>query len=258
MHTTLDAPEKRELNSHERARLAELAGLQPEAFCRLTIEEIRSRFGWQIDPRLLLFRRLSGRVLSADNEIGNAIPVPEAVIRVDSTLSDLLHFADNVHGGGCVLMTNLRRETITTLTTSSQGEFSLWIPRFDIESLARWRTYHDAVGEVLSSARSLRRNGAAQQFSGPKQAVHLERVADVPDIGFRVTLPGVPEHEASEEFHFEVQWNVGAIAPVDLLIQNTSRDPRAFRHGIDHFSIHTGRAGNMATGTSVYGRRRAG
>lgn len=254
MHTLLDAPEKRELNSLERSRLAELAGLKPEAFCRLTIEEIRGRFGWQIDPRLLLFRRLSGKVLIRDEECGNLVPVDGALVHIESTLSDLLHFADAIEGGGCLLMTHVRRERILSVTSSADGGFSAWIPRFDIESLVRWRASHSHAAEALDDARMLRKAGQNRQPSGPKQAVHLERIDDVPDIGFRLATPGHPEQES----HFEVQWSIGAIAPVELRIHNQTSDPRAFRHGIDGFSVHTGRARNLAADASADGRRRAG
>ena len=90
-------PEKRELNSLQRAHLGELAGIAPAAMDRLTVEEIRVKFGWQIDPRLLLFRRLTGRVTTQGAD-GVYRPAANVIVRVDNTLCDLLHDNAERHG----------------------------------------------------------------------------------------------------------------------------------------------------------------
>ncbi len=257
------APEKRELNSLQRDHLGELAGIAPAAMDRLTVEEIRVKFGWQIDPRLLLFRRLTGRV-TTQNADGIYRPAPNAIVRVDNTLCDLLHVRDAVLGGGVLVVGNVRREAIAEVRTGIDGNFGLWVPRFDIESILRWRSAHPAVSEVLSDVRARRRAAAGMVMPSVElheQAAKVERLADVPDISFQVRIGdehGDGEVAYSERF-FDVEWSVGAIPAVELVASpNPEHAPFAIRHGIDGFSLHTGRPRNVAPLAPPDGRRRAG
>lgn len=256
------APERRELNSLQRHRLGELAGIAPAAMDRLTVEEIRVKFGWQIDPRLLLFRRLTGRVMNRNWATGEFQPSANAAVSVDNTLCDLLHVTDVVLGGGWLVVGRVRREQIVEVRTSEDGGFGLWIPRFDIESILRWRSVHPAVAELLGDVRTRRRSHGESLPTTDlsEQAARVERMVDVPDISFRVRLPtnGGEEVAYSERF-FDVQWSVGAIPAVDLVASPTpDSEPFAIRHGLDGFSLHLGRALNVAAHTPADIRRRAG
>jgi hypothetical protein len=251
-------PERRELNSLQRARLGALAGIAPSALDRLTVEEVRGRFGWQIDPRLLLFRRLSGRVLTIDPAIGKPVPSAGATVSVDSTLCDLLHVTNEVQGGGWLVVGNVRREPIAEVLTGADGNFGLWIPRFDIESILRWRSAHPAVAELLGDLRTRRRAHAECVPSAdlPEQAARVERMSDVPDISFRVRHAGDPDVAYSERF-FDVQWGIGSIPAVELVaFPAVESTPFAIRHGLNGFSIHTGRPRDLTPPTASC--RRAG
>lgn len=256
------APERRELNSIQRDRLGEIAGIAPAAMDRLTVEEIRVKFGWQIDPRLLLFRRLTGRVLHQD-ATGTYRPAANALVSVQSTLCDLLHVTDVVLGGGWLVVGRVRREQIAEVRTSADGNFGLWIPRFDIESILRWRSAHPAFSELIGDVRT-RRRGAGESVPSThlsEQAAHVERMTDVPDISFQVRFAdesGEGEVAYSERF-FDVQWSVGAIPAVELVASpNPESAPFAIRHGLDGFSIHTGRPRHVAALAPADSRRRAG
>jgi hypothetical protein len=251
------APERRELNSLQRARLGALAGIAPSALDRLTVEEVRGRFGWQIDPRLLLFRRLSGRVLSLDKATGRPMPSAGATVSVDNTLCDLLHVTDEVQGGGWLVVGNVRRARIAEVTTAVDGSFGLWIPRFDIESILRWRNAHPAVAELLGDVRTRRRKYGESLPSAdlPEQAARVERMTDVPDISFRVRHAGDADVAYSERY-FDVQWGIGSIPAVEMVASSAPEStPFAMRHGLEGFSIYTGRPRDP---TSSVDRRRAG
>lgn len=254
------SPERRELNSLQRVRLGALAGIAPSALDRLTVEEVRGRFGWQIDPRLLLFRRLSGRVLTLDPATGKPVPSVGATVAVDNTLCDILHATDEVLGGGWLVVGNVRREPIAEVLTGADGNFGLWIPRFDIESILRWRSTHPALAELLADVRTRRRvfGDAVPANDLPEQAARVERMADVPDISFRVRHAGEAEVAYSERF-FDVQWGVGSIPAVEMVASpHTESTPFAIRHGLDGFSIHTGRPRDLTPPATPLTERRAG
>jgi len=253
------APERRELNSLQRARLGALAGIAPSALDRLTVEEVRGRFGWQIDPRLLLFRRLTGRVLSLD-ATGKPVSSAGAVVSVDNTLCDLLHVTDEVQGGGWLVVGNVRREPITEVTTDADGNFGLWVPRFDIESILRWRGAHPAVTELLGDLRTRRRmfGESVPVTALPEQAARVERMTDVPDISFRVRHAGDSEVAYSERY-FDVQWGIGSIPAVEMVASpDPESTPFAIRHCLDGFSIHTGRRLDLSPPASPVCKRRVG
>lgn len=254
------SPERRELNSLQRVRLGALAGIAPSALDRLTLEEVRGRFGWQIDPRLLLFRRLSGRVLTLDAASGKPMPSAGATVGVDNTLCDLLHVTDEVLGGGWLVVGNVRREPIAEVLTDAEGNFGLWIPRFDIESILRWRSTHPALAEVLGDVRTRRRTHgeSVPATNMPEQAARVERMMDVPDISFRVRHAGNAGVDYSERY-FDVHWGIGAIPAVEMVASpHPESTPFAIRHGLNGFSIHTGRPRNVTPPATPVSQRRAG
>jgi hypothetical protein len=132
-------PETMRLSPIQARRLASLASVEPRELEGLTIAEASERLKWIIDPALFWFRELCGKVVKKDPVTGVEYPVPFATVNVQDTDCDLLGYFPEASPWAWHFPIFCRRETIATVTTDQCGDFCVWVPRFEIEWIRRWR-----------------------------------------------------------------------------------------------------------------------
>jgi hypothetical protein len=121
------------------SRLAKL-GLAIEELAGQTFASVERRLSWSLNPELMGLRKISGRVVRRNLATGVLEPIPYATVHVEDTdCSFLLYSPPHWADWSWPLPFRLRREEIATATTDEKGNFSVHIPRWDIEAVATWR-----------------------------------------------------------------------------------------------------------------------
>jgi hypothetical protein len=133
------APDRRKLTKTQAARLGALTDIKAKDLAGLTVAEIADKFKWKIIPELLLFRKICGRVVKKDPVTGVEYPVPFATVHVQDTDCSLLWYSPKPWPWGWFFPLFCRREELATVKTDACGNFCVWIPRFDIDWILRWR-----------------------------------------------------------------------------------------------------------------------
>lgn len=132
-------PDQLPLTASQAQRLSGLTGIDEAKFAGLSVAEISSKFRWQINPELFLFVRVCGQVVKLNPATGQQDPVPYATVYAEDTVCSLLGlFPERVPW---VWFFPFRCETwvIAETTTDACGNFCVWIPRFEIEWILRYR-----------------------------------------------------------------------------------------------------------------------
>lgn len=132
-------PDKAVLTERQAARLAKLSGIGVKELRSGTIAELQDRLKFRIDPTLLLFRRVCGRVVKRDPVSGVEYPVPFATVHVEDTDCGFLGIFPKASKWTWLLPLFCRREEIATTHTDRCGRFCVWVPRFEIDWIVRWR-----------------------------------------------------------------------------------------------------------------------
>ena len=86
------APYDRLLTARQAAYLAEVSGVAAEELVAKPIGELEEILRWKIDPFLLLFRRVCGRVVRVEPVTGVIQGVPNATVHVEDTDCSFLGF----------------------------------------------------------------------------------------------------------------------------------------------------------------------
>ena len=120
-------------------RLGALAGLEPEQLKGLTIADINRTFPYLIDPKILFFRQVCGTVVKTDPATGVDAPVPFATVQVEDTDCSFLGYFPAASPWGWAFPFRCRREVIATALTDDCGRFCVWIPRWEIDWILRFR-----------------------------------------------------------------------------------------------------------------------
>jgi hypothetical protein len=122
------------------ARLAALSGAPMERMAGQPIAELKAKFGHVLDPRQLFMQRVCGKVVRTDASTGRQMPVPLATVQVEDTDCSLLAYHPAGSPWSWLFPFRCRREIIATVKTDACGNFCVWIPRFDIDWVLRWRS----------------------------------------------------------------------------------------------------------------------
>lgn len=146
--TPLD-PDKRPLQALQAARLASLTGVAERELVGKSVAELQPTLGWQVDPQLWLFRRVCGRVVKRDPVSGTDWPVPGATVHVYDTDWSFFAYFPPDWPYGWLWPFHSRREEIATAVTDQCGNFCVWIPRFDIDWMLRWRRERRCFPEIV-------------------------------------------------------------------------------------------------------------
>ncbi|MGQ0443877.1 MAG: hypothetical protein ACT4O2_01805 [Beijerinckiaceae bacterium] len=103
----------------------------------MSIADISDKFRWRIDPEILLFNRICGRVVKTVG--GVDYPVPFATVHVEDTDCSFLGLFPAENPFAWFFPIFCRREEIGTGRTDACGRFCVWIPRFEIDWILRFR-----------------------------------------------------------------------------------------------------------------------
>ena len=120
-------------------RLAAMSDVPAERLKGLTLAEAVEKFRFTIDPQLLLFRKVCGEVVKTDPVTGIDYPVPFATVNVEDTDCSLLGFFPSKASWSWYFPFFCHREVIATTRTDACGKFCVWIPRWDIDWVLRFR-----------------------------------------------------------------------------------------------------------------------
>jgi hypothetical protein len=137
--TTQPPPDERKLTTRQASRLARLSGIDVGQLNDRSVVELAKDLRWRIDPELLWYRRVCGRVVKTDPSTGIDLPVPFATVKAYDTDCDLLGFFPIELPWTWFFPIHCHRELLDTTTTDACGNFCVWIPRFDIDWIIRWR-----------------------------------------------------------------------------------------------------------------------
>jgi hypothetical protein len=116
-----------------------MTGLTAKELQGLSTVDIGERFRWRIDPQLLLFRQVCGRVVKKDPATGVEYPVPFATVHIEDTDCSFLGYFPLAWPWGWFFPLFCRREEIATVVTDECGRFCVWIPRWEIDWILRFR-----------------------------------------------------------------------------------------------------------------------
>lgn len=104
-----------------------------------TALDIHDHLEWSIDPELLGFERVCGRVRKPDPETGELHPVPNATVHVEDTDCSFLSYFPDGLDLGWFFPFNCAREEIATTTSDECGRFCVYVPRWDIDRVLKFR-----------------------------------------------------------------------------------------------------------------------
>ena len=132
-------PDELKVNGIQASRLARLSGLDANELTGEPVAALAERFRWAIDPELLLFRRICGQVVKTDPVTGIKYPVPFATVQVIDRDCDFWGYFPEGWPWAWLFPIICREEELTSVVTDACGNFCVWIPRFEIEWILRWR-----------------------------------------------------------------------------------------------------------------------
>lgn len=133
------SPDQLPLTSIQAERLGALSDVPAKALAGLTVTEISDKFRFRIDPMFLFFRKICGKVVKKDPVTGIEYPVPYATVHVEDTDCSLLGFFPAGAKWAWYFPFKCRREVIATAITDECGRYCVWIPRWDIDWILRFR-----------------------------------------------------------------------------------------------------------------------
>jgi hypothetical protein len=138
-NSPLLAPDKAPLTESQATVLGSLAGIEASKLRGLSVAQIASEFRWKIDPNLLLFTRVCGKVVKQDPATGNQYPVPFATVYAEETVCSLLgHFPIGLPWVWFFPF-HCWTDVVAETTTDACGNFCVWVPRFMVEWILRFR-----------------------------------------------------------------------------------------------------------------------
>jgi hypothetical protein len=132
-------PDRRPLNTLQAQRLSALADVDAKQLKGRSVLELSDTLKWHVDPRLFFFRKVCGQVVKKDAVTGAAYPVPFATVIVEDTDCTLLSYFPRGWKWGWHFPLACHREVLATVKTDKCGRFCVYVPRFDIDWILRWR-----------------------------------------------------------------------------------------------------------------------
>ena len=128
------------ISDMQAVRLADLTGASLETLKGQKFSKLHKELQWQIDPNLLLFRRVCGQVVKRDPVSGELEGVPNATVHVEDTdCSFHIYSPPGWPRWSWFFPTKCKRELIATATTDECGHFCVWIPAWEIDWIIKWR-----------------------------------------------------------------------------------------------------------------------
>jgi hypothetical protein len=132
-------PDRRPLTELQAKRLAALTDVNAKEIVGKNVAEISEKFKWRIDPEFLFFRRICGRVVKKDPVTGIEYPVPSATVHVEDTDCSFLGLFPVEGPWAWFFPLFCHREEIGTAITDACGHFCVYVPRWEVDWILRFR-----------------------------------------------------------------------------------------------------------------------
>jgi hypothetical protein len=143
-------PDQRPISRSQAAYLADIADVPAEKLVGRPIRELDELLRWKIDPELLFFRRVCGRVVRRDPGTGAIQGVPNATVHVEDTDCSFLGFFPVENPAWWWFWPiSCKREVIATTTTDECGNFCVFLPRWDIDRIVRFRLQRICYPDIV-------------------------------------------------------------------------------------------------------------
>src|ERR1700678_4117140 len=147
--TKLHTPDNVPLTMSQAQILSSLTKINADDLVNLSVAQISERYRWQVDPELLSFVQICGTVVKPGPD-GTQWPVPFATVYVEDTVCSLLGFFPEEYLWSWFFPWDCRTNVIAQTTTDQCGNFCVWVPRFIIEWVLRFRLERICFLEVLA------------------------------------------------------------------------------------------------------------
>lgn len=141
-------PDQVKITGNRAKYLAKLTGIDVKKLQDKKISEVNDLIKWRVDPSLLLFRRICGRVVKRDAD-GSLCPVPGATVHVQDTDCSFLGFFPTEPPFFWLWPIKCQREEIATVTTDACGNFCVYLPYWDIDRMLRFRRERICFGDIF-------------------------------------------------------------------------------------------------------------
>lgn len=132
-------PNHRCVTERQAKFLAKLTRTDLKKIVGKPIAEVHDILRLHIDPELLFFRRICGRVVKRDPATGALLPVPNATVHVEDTDCSFFGFHPVESPWTWLFPFRCSREVIATVRTDACGRFCVLVPRWDIDRVLRFR-----------------------------------------------------------------------------------------------------------------------
>jgi hypothetical protein len=142
-------PDQAPLMPMQARRLSGLTSIDAADLVDRSVAEISEQYRWRIDPQLLLFEQICGTVVKQDPSTGVQYPVPGAIVKAEDTVCSMLGLFPLLGPWAWMFPFWCETELVREATTNACGEFCMWVPRFEIEWILRFRRERICYLEVL-------------------------------------------------------------------------------------------------------------
>lgn len=143
------APDQRPLSALQAKRLSSLTGVAAKEIAGARIADLSDRLRWEIDPFFLLFERICGQVVKKDPHTGIDSPVPFATVHVYDVDCSFFGYFPRDWPWSWFFPFHCEREELATVTADACGHFCVWVPRFEIEWIRRWRLERICIPDIF-------------------------------------------------------------------------------------------------------------
>lgn len=142
-------PDDWRVTEQQLAHIRTLTEDAPSDLAGATALDVRDQLEFAMDPDLLGFRQVCGRVVTHDSATGEYHPVPNATVRVEDTDCSFLSRFPSDLGYGWFFPFDCTRETVATTTTNECGEFCVYVPLWDIDRVLDFRRERVCLPEIV-------------------------------------------------------------------------------------------------------------
>ena len=136
----IPAPRNYRIKRIQAERLSKLTDVAEDELYKTRLTSVTEKF--RIDPKLLLFQRICGQVVKMDPATLEEKPVPFATVHVEDTDCHLISYAPGGWPWVWYFPLWCKREEIAKVVTDECGHFCVYVPRWDIDWILKWRHIH--------------------------------------------------------------------------------------------------------------------
>jgi hypothetical protein len=211
-------PEARRLTNRQVDFLAKESGVDRALIADMRAGDLAEKLKWKIDPWWFFFQKVCGRVVKRNPVTGALMPVPFATVHVEDTDCNFLFYSPVGYKYIWFWPFLCSREEIATVETDECGNFCVWIPRWDIDRILRWR----------------RERICLPTLERPKLIdIFDDLIVDPGPIRRKPPLPDPPPDFRDFGVRREIETRVGPEIAQQLTVSGPSRQFGASRVGLD-------------------------